>query len=787
MKFRRTVLAVSISSAIATLSACGGGGGGGAQAYISNQVPIQPTSNPVPYYTPTRIGSVTPVNSPEREYDSSALYAQSFSGNGQELLIAGRMAPDSGTYYTYNLNIFGWSNGTLVNQTTQWFSGNDNVIIGTEPSVQFADFDNDGKIDIFIAPNTDTNSATGPGTLFYNNGSSFTRANIDLFNANAHGSAVYDLNHDGYMDIVTTGMRVAFGGPNRSFTVYTPLNNPGSGASVAIADFLGNGTSTIIATDVGSNGPQNNQLYSWSKVGNDIVFQLESILPTPRFLLPKWASYNFAGSHDIRSLAFDFDNSGRIGAVIFSKPALTNGYWHPFSEIQFLKNHGNGVFTDVTDNTLVGYSTSTPSAYNPTLSDINNDGLIDIVLGVGNWESNAGAQVLIHTREHKYVASYATVLQAFQDQATNLERNLRNTVEHGANGIVFVQGPDGTMYLATAVSYTDNNQQQKAVYLSRLGSGLASTQATIATIRQTWPWMSDAQVNAVLAQSSTTWFGLNMLDPTKTLQPIGNLKIPGYNGLLNLSGSIGGVKLNGLADQIKAIDSVGRDFNVNYSSTSYKLSNQFSRMTEHIDDDTRGAQLAGMNFARYNGFKFAGSDDNRYVALGVTGIEITQGIELSVQYSRMPFSPFVQLNGSWGLVKGSSTFESTVTRRNGGFVDKLGVMYSSTEIEQGMVQRINPITSVWAETGYEWTNFKVYGGILPKVVSGTADITLPTGIDNTGRISYTNTRADVYSPTVTYARFSYNDRINKKVTYRVNGIVTSQQQHSIIGNVQISF
>jgi hypothetical protein len=210
-------------------------------------------------------------------------------------------------------------------------------------------------------------------------------------------------------------------------------------------------------------------------------------------------------------------------------------------------------------------------------------------------------------------------------------------------------------------------------------------------------------------------------------------------------------------------------------------------MVDHIDDDTRGAQLAGMNFARYNGFKFAGSDDNRFVALGVTGIKITQGTELSVQYSRMPFSPFVQLNGSWGLVKGSSTFESTITRRTGGFVDKLGVMYSSTEIEQGMVQRINPITSIWAETGYEWTNFKMYGGILPKVVSGSADISLPTGIDNTGRISYSNTRADVYSPTVTYARFSYSDRINKKVTYRVNGIVTSQQQHSIIGDVQISF
>jgi hypothetical protein len=390
------------------------------------------------------------------------------------------------------------------------------------------------------------------------------------------------------------------------------------------------------------------------------------------------------------------------------------------------------------------------------------------------------------------VASYGTVINAFIAQAESLERAISNSAEAGGNGIVFVQGPDGAMYLATAITYNScqgncSSHQEKAIYLSKLGATTASAQATAASIKQTWPWMSDAQVNTVLAQSSTTWFGMNVLNPERSFQPIGELKVLANNRLTSLSGSIGGIKLNGFADQIKVLDSVGRDFNVNYSSTNYQLANQFSRMVDHIDDDTRGAQLAGMNFARYNGFKFAGSDDNRFMALGVTGIKLFQNTELSVQYSRMPFSPFVQLNGSWGLVKGSSTFESTVTRRTGGFVNKLGSMYSSTEIEQGLVNRINPITSVWAETGYEWANFKMYGGILPKVVAGTADITLPTGINNAGKISYANAKADVYSPTVTYARFSYSDRVNKKVRYRVNGIVTSQQQHSIIGDVQISF
>jgi hypothetical protein len=780
MKFRRTVLSVSISAAIATLSACGGGGGGGggSQAAIDRQVPFS---------TPVRVGSVVPVNSSEYEYDHTALYAENISGgSGQELIVTGRMSPDAGAYHTYNLSIFGWSNGTLVNQTSQWFSGTDNQIIGTEAQVKFGDFDGDGRKDMYAPPYTDT-SVYGPGAVFFNNGSNFTRTNINFGNILSHDSAVYDLNNDGRSDIVTMSfghdVRLSFGNADRSFTNYTNTSSVGGGSGVAVADFLGNGTSTMIMTD--SFGA--NRLVSWSITGGNLVLTQESVLPTSRFLLPKWASYGFSGSHDIRALAFDFDHSGKTSAVIISRPWFSGGQWPNYSEVQFLKNQGSGVFVDVTDTTLVGYNHNTSASYNPILSDVNNDGLIDIVLSSPDWNSTGSSQVLIHTAEHKYVASYATVIKAFVDQSMNIERAINASVNNGANGIVFVQGADGSTYLATAVSYRSGGQQQKAIYLSKLGANTPTAQATASTIKQQWPWMSDAQVNTVLAQSSTTWFGLQVLDPAKALQPIGELKVLANNRLMSISGSIGGVRLNGVADQIKVLDNVGRDFTVNYSSTNYQLANQFSRMIDHIDDDTRGAQLAGMNFARYNGFKFAGSDDNRFMALGVTGIKLAQDTEISVQYSRMPFSPFVQLNGTWGLVKGSSTFESTITQRTGGFVDKLGVMYSSTEIEQGMVQRINPITSVWAETGYEWTNFKLYGGILPKVVSGSADITLPTGIDNAGRISYSNTRADVYSPTVAYARFSYSDRINKKITYRVNGIVTSQQQHSIIGDVQISF
>lgn len=781
MKFRRTVLSVAVASAIATLTACGGGGGGGgggSQAIVNKYVP---------YHTPVRVGSITPVNSAEREYDSSALFSANLSSStSQELIVAGRMAPDSGTYNSYNLSVFGWQNGVMVDKSSQWFSGSDRVVIGTEPSIKFADFDGDGKTDMYVAPHTDT-AVYGPGAVFFNNGSNFTRHNINLSNISAHDSAVYDMNRDGRSDIVNLSygpdLKISFANADRTFTTYNNSTSIGGGAGIAVGDFMntGNGSIMVVGNTSG------NFLYSWAINNNNLELTQVSQLPTSRFLLPKWAGYNFSGAHDIRALAFDFDNSGRTSAVVISRPWFTNGQWPNYSEVQFLKNTGNGVFVDVTDTTLIGYNHATPASYNPKLMDVNGDGLIDIVLSSPNWTSNSGSQVLVHTREHKYVASYATVLQAFQDQAMNLERAVNASVYNGANGIVFVQGPNGDMYLATAVSYLSSGVQQKAVYLSKLGSSVTNAQATADAVKQAWPWMSDAQVNSVLSQSSTTWFGLNVLDPSKVFLPVGELRIPGATRSMTIGGSISGIQLNGAGNQIKVLDSVGRDFNINMSSTAVPMLNLFARGVDAIDDDTRGAQFSGMNMYRFNGFKFGASEDNRFMAFGITGISLGRGFSLSGQYTRLPFSPFVQLNGSWGLVRSSDTVETTLNYRRNGWTAKAGVMQSGTTIDPGLVTRVNAITSVWGEAGYEWTNLKVYGGQLPRAINGSADLTLPTGIDMQGRIQYTNTTANVIGVPVHYARFSYSDRINRHVNYRINGIVTTTNQHSVIGELRFNF
>jgi len=802
---RRKLLWTCLFGTVVVITGCGGGGGGGGGSPYNSPSPIL---RQVPYSTPTRVGSVTPINSTARESDSSAMYAESLSGSGEELITAGRSgSANQGSYPSYNLNVFGWSNGTLVNRTSQWFSGTDNVILGTEPSVKFADFDGDGKKDMYVAPNTDA-SSTGSGWVFFNNGTRFTRADLNL-GIHGHDSAVYDINRDGRSDIFTTGSRVSFGNADRTFTTHTvsgDRNYGGSAGSVAIADFMGTGGSSVILTDQNAWQAGNNRLYSWSMVDGgrptlDFHLTMISVLPDSRFLLPKWNGYGFSGSHDYRSLAFDFDNSGLASAVIFSRPVKANGAggytWPDYSEIQFLKNRGGGTFTDVTDTTLVGYNTASSSQhYNPKLMDVNNDGLIDIVLGGTSWTSATGAQVLIHTSEHKYVASYGTVIDAFVGQSLALEKAINASAENGANGIVFVKGPDGNVYLATAVSYVSGGVQQKAIYLSQLGATAASAQATAAAIKQAWPWMSDGQINTVLAQSSTTWFGMNVLDPEKAFQPIGGLGLPlATGGVAPIRGYITGLNIGDGAAVVT--DSLGRAFSTNIKPMNITAMNAFGYNTQHNDQyelTSHAEYLVNGALTTVNGMRvgadFAGRDANgmglnkpTQYTVGVPRWYSNGNWSVGTQYTYLNSNPWMAFGGAWGEITGSGVMDNVVTYRKGGFSAQASAMHVTTNIQPGLVTRVDNMWGAWAESGYRFGNVQragdvgIYAGVKPVVLSGSVQARIPTAVDTGGNIVYTNKTLQVQNQTTGYLRALYTNQLTRQTQLKLSAMGTTAGQY----------
>jgi hypothetical protein len=800
---RRKLLWTCLFGTVIVITGCGGGGGGGGVSATMGGA----TYRQVPYSTPVRVGSVTPINSTAREYDSSAMFAENLSGTGEELILAGRSSStNQGSYPTYNLNVFGWSNGSLINRTSQWFSGSDNVILGTEPSVKFADFDGDGRKDMYVSPNTDI-SSTGSGWLFYNNGTQFTRVDLNL-GVNGHDSAIYDINGDGRADIFTTGSRVSFGNANRTFTTHTVTgsNYGGTAGSVAIADFMGTGGSSIILTDQNAWQSGNNRLYSWNMVDGGrttLDFQLNMIatLPDSRFLLPKWSSQGFSGSHDYRALAFDFDSAGKTSVIIFSRPVKardSGGYGFPdYSEIQFLKNQGGGIFTDVTDTTLIGYNTNTTAShYNPKLMDVNNDGLIDIVLGGTSWTSTTGAQVLIHTTEHKYVASYGTVIDAFLQQSLTLEKAINASAETGANGIIFVKGPDGNMYLATAVSYVSGGVQQKAIYLSKLGATTANAQATAAAIKQTWPWMSDGQINTVLAQSSTTWFGMNVLDPERAFQPIGTLGIPlATGGIAPIRGYITGLNIGDGSAVVT--DSLGRAFTTNIKPMNITAMNAFGYNTEHNDQyelTSHAEYLVNGTLTTVGnlriGSDFAGRDNTgqglnkpKQYTVGVPRWYSKGNWSVGTQYTYLNSNPWMAFGGAWGEITGSGIMDNVVTYRRGGFSAQASAMHVTTNIQPGLITRVDNMWGAWAESGYRFGDVRgagdmgIYAGVKPVVLSGSVQARIPTAVDMGGNIVYTSKTLQVQNQTTGYVRALYTNQLDRRTQLRLSAMSTTAGQY----------
>jgi hypothetical protein len=809
---KRKMLYTLMFGSIIVLTACGGGGGSGGGGNTPGD--LSPSYlRQVPYSTPIRVGSVTPMNSSAYEYDSSAMYSADLTGNGQSLIMAGRAGTtNGGSYPTYNLNVFDWENGRLVNKTSKWFSGSDNVILGTEPSVNFGNFDGSGRKSMFVSPNTDHGGLVGSGWLFLNNGSSFNRVDLGL-NINGHDSAVYDLNGDGIDDIFVTGSAVVFGSRTNNFVAHavTGRDYGGAAAAVALGDFMGNGTSSVILTDQNNWQAGGTKLYSWAMSDGgrptlDFELSLINTLPASRFFLPQWASYNFAGSHDYRALAFDFDNSGLTSAVIFSRPAFTNGVWPEFSEIQFLKNRGGGAFIDVTDTTLIGYNTKTPANYNPTLADVNGDGLTDIVLASTSWTSNTGAQVLIHTKENKYVASYAAVIDSFVGQATNIEKAINASAQNGANGIVFIKGPDNNMYLATAVSYSGNGTQQKAIYLSKLGaaSTTTTTQATISSIKQVWPWMNDAQVNTVLAASSTNFFGFNLLDPTKAFQPVGDLSVPlAGKGLTPVRGYVMGLGLDDANSII--VDGAGRTFNTSFKFMNVNGLNGFGYNTEHIDQynltshaeylvNGSPVTYGNMRVATENRNAFFGNNDQgpgmlqkpTQYSVGIPEVYKKGNFNYGVQYTNLNTNPWMAFGGAWGTITNSGIMDNVVTYREGGFSTQASLMHVTTNITPGLITKVNNIVGGWAETGYRYTDTEkfgdlgVYAGVKPVVFSGNVEAKMPTGVDTNGNVSYTNKMLAIQNQVTPYVRALYTNMIDKKTMYRFSVMGTQQGQYRLM-------
>jgi hypothetical protein len=791
----RRLLWVLMFGTIVVIQGCAAGGsgsGGGANIPADNSgngVTNRNFGNPV---RATTFGNAGRMGS---------VYEANLEGPGsRDQVVAGRQsAGQSGS----ELSVLSWSGNNLVNNTAKWFPGGTNRITGTEPSLQFADMFNTGRTDMVVGAGFD---APNPGNsyVFQNVGGSFRRVEIQS-KAWGHDVTVYDLNRDGFKDVIITDY-----GPNTTFAINNGVNgftsllqrNPNAGiftaSSIAAGDFLGNGSVTLVATDMGA-GSNRTVLASLTMVPGGVDTTIIGDLPGSRFNLPKWANSGFGvpgrRGHDVRAINYDFNNDGKQDVIVMSRPWKTNGSWPNFSEIQFLKNNGGGSFSDVTDSTVSGYNTSTPVSYNPRFVDLNGDGQTDILLPA------QGTTQLLLRSGNTYVAAYQQVFDEFKQAAASAGAG-------GANGnvVTLVNAPNGKTYLMSV-------NLGGVAYLSELGGGTASANGAAKLVSTAWPWMNPAQVAAVVQRTSSTYAGYTVLDTEKLMSPYGGLTVSNGRATMPLYGGLSGVNIGDL--NTVAVDGLGRTFSVDLQPLNRSTLNSFQRNTQHVDQyeiKSHAEYLVNGPVTNYGNFR-VGVDSasnsvnplsynngslapmsNQYT-LGVPSYYRKGNWNVGAQFTNLANNPFLAMSGAFGFVNNAAVLDNVVSYRHpSGFSATGSLMHITTKINPGIITNVSNMVGTWGEVGYRHTDWRkigdvgFYTGVKPHLLYGNVTANLPTGVDNnTGNVVFSKRNVGVQSNITPYVRALYNQKIDAKTTYRLSGTYMVNGQYRVMHELRFDF
>jgi hypothetical protein len=287
---------------------------------------------------------------------------------------------------------------------------------GWATSAVWFDYDNDGRLDLFVGQFVDFDKANGcgiggdgkrhygiprifrpmPSWLFHNNGDgTFTDVSKESGIASRLGKAwgvvATDVNNDGNMDLFVSNDTVAnFLFVNRgkgrfeeiglqADVAYSAEGRPRSGMGVDSADFNDDGWMDLFVANI------DEEIFSLYQNNKDLTFD-DLAMPLDIGLATRWMS-----GWGLKF--FDYDNDGNLDLI------LANGFPDDLVDelsslvkyqepLLLFQNTGHG-FKNVSEQGGPAFARSY-SARGLAIGDFNNDGAVDVLIGI-----NDGAPVLL--------------------------------------------------------------------------------------------------------------------------------------------------------------------------------------------------------------------------------------------------------------------------------------------------------------------------------------------------------------------------------------------------------
>ena len=349
----------------------------------------------------------------------------------------------------------------------------------------------------------------------------------------------------------------------------------------------------------------------------------------------------------------------------------------------------------------------------------------------------------------------------------------------------------------------------------------------VAVIHQMWPYMKGNQIVKVLTTTANkdiegydvNVHGQGLVDLDKATQPLGDVGIS-YTGRTGTTVPLsGGIALSGVDESalsslssVSVVDSIGRDYTINLTPATQTVNSMVP--IYQLDHSVGSAwsskfvggamEARGMYFGTYEvpgtldreSFTnvTVGFDDTMFMKRDpVTGKVVNPSAWTSkFMFTQSYGSPYMSFSGMWGQVNSSQTFEFSQMYKPNNWYGQVGVMYTTTQFDQGLVREVDPITAMYGVAGWANDNLNLYVGIKPTVVSGNVNLNIPTSVDASGTMHYTSVKASLKGEAVSYVGAQVNvsevkDKFNNEHSLKMNSVVDQYGDYRVGAFYEFSF